>query len=258
MNEAYKSHVQLPASLLRGFCKKNDIWCMDSKLQIFHQNAKKCNVIEKYYSKEVEEFLANIETNFGNTKKRTIEEIRKNTFTWSYDDFINVKKLFFMTLARNPSYAKDVAAESVTRLLYDGTNQDFAITIMKLAIELDWAMRQDYQFNILANGSERELILPQTGISHMRRKDGNVLYHLPINSKVAITYIPKSLVDKENGKSLADCVSNASMIDLMNCAAIAEEFSDKKPDEYKMIYAEHRETLEYYRDNFDKVEKHMR
>ena len=113
-----KSHVQIPASLLKPISiNKNTykVYVMNADGLITEESIKKCNTIENYYSDYVEsEILANLESQFGEVKNKIIVAVKESCNIYLSDKELETLKRFVMiTFARNPWFAKQLRKSQI-------------------------------------------------------------------------------------------------------------------------------------------------
>lgn len=255
----FKSHIQIPKSVLEGFStsKKivndkgftetpNMIFAMDMEGNISEINIKDANTAFGYYEDVIEsKVLPTFETAFGDVKSnivRFIKDIDKNKstqITLSDSDLIAIKKYCALCFVRSQNFAQNVQEKSIFGDLIANEPQNAVMYVYLNHPEIIDFLFANLNFFILKNQSEINLLLPQSGLTIRQNSTTNAIsVFIPITDRICLM-----LSSVTNHEKLAAMDDN--FVDKLNRYMIESEYGNN----HKAIFAKQKSDLERYQDH---------
>ena len=200
---AINSHVQLPQLLLKNFRTGDYLYYLNTTTnEIKKDSAKQYNTKFGHYSISFEAYL---NENYEKIIKSLIEEIdpfaKQEVSTVTINNLtVRVNKLFFMAIARNPKYIKEINEESTSAILLE--NGYTSENLFALGERMKYNFIKGYKPIIIVNYTQKNFVTLKSLVSSLSINGGNKCMALLLHPKFAIALVPnvyyKELI-KEQG-----------------------------------------------------------
>lgn len=238
-----KNHIQIPKSILESFSDKTNgykVCRLNCKGKIDFELPKNCNILENYYSENVEtNILASIESDFGQVKNKIVKCIKQSSpINLTPKEFDSIKWFFIISLARQPQIANNLKIDEDSLWYFDGkTPRDAFIEfadLMKRNLFKD--LYPNCGFCISVNHTNQNFIVPQNCVYHTFNEI-NQIAALPISPKLLIALVQFDKGVPQDVFPIIE-VKDLKLVDAFNIAAISAEMNTRKANKYKYLYSQ--------------------
>lgn len=244
------NHIQTPKSILKGFSFRekiinengkpenhNYVYQMDMLGHIEKKNIKECNSQVGFYSEYKEKQLSNVETFFGDVKKKILRFIKSNDDLKLSPKEVSIIRLFYRScMARSQKFVGQIKNGIIFSNMITGNLNEY---IMQ-EIEND-DLFNDYVPSVIINKTQQNFVLPQKCWYGLRVENFDLVV-MPVDPKIAIV-LQKNRQGNKNS-TIAMKLDLCDKINQLNQFAIMQEFHSNG----KAIYAMNKEDLTEYVD----------